>query len=51
MLATITCSLTFGRHDSTILVRRLIADVALPVLLPVQAPRIFASRAPTMPDA
>ncbi len=33
MLANITYSLTFGRHDATILYRSLIADIALPVLL------------------
>jgi len=41
MLANITYSLTFGRHDSAILARSLIADIALPVLLLIQAPVFF----------
>lgn len=45
MLANITYSLTFGRHDSTILIRSLIADIALPVLLLVEIPAFFGHRA------
>jgi hypothetical protein len=41
MLATITYSLTFGRHDSTIMARSFIVDIALPVLLLIQAPVLF----------
>jgi hypothetical protein len=41
LLASITYTLTFGRSDATLLVRSLIADVALPVLLLVQAPAVF----------
>ena len=41
MLANVTYSLTFGRHDATILARSLVADIALPVLLLIQAPAIF----------
>lgn len=45
MLANITYSLTFGRHDSTILARSLVADIALPILLLIQAPAFFGARA------
>jgi hypothetical protein len=45
MLANLTYSLTFGRYDSTILARRLVADVALPVLLLAQLRVFFARRA------
>lgn len=41
MLANITYSLTFGRHDSTILYRSLVADILLPVLLLVHIPAFF----------
>lgn len=41
MLANITYSLTFGLHDSTILVYSLIADIALPVLLLIHVPAFF----------
>lgn len=41
MLANLTYSLTFGRHDPTILARSLIADIALPVLLLAQIPVFF----------
>lgn len=40
-LANITYSLTFGRHDSTILYRSLIADIALPLLLLMHIPAFF----------
>ena len=45
MLANITYSLTFGAHDPTIFTRSLIADIAVPVLLLVMAPFIFARHA------
>lgn len=45
MLANVTYSLTFGRHDSTILARSLIADIALPVLLLVYMPVFFRAKA------
>ncbi len=45
MLANLTYSLTFGRYDSTILLRSLIADVALPVLLLLQIPVFFGKGA------
>ena len=41
MLANLAYSLTFGRHDSTILARSVIADIALPVLLLVHIPVFF----------
>ncbi len=41
MLANITYSLTFGRYDTTILYRSLIADIALPVLLLIHIPAFF----------
>jgi hypothetical protein len=41
MLANTAYSLTFGRHDQTILYRSLIADIALPVLLLVHLPAFF----------
>src|SRR5579885_3327654 len=45
MLADVAYSLTFGGYDSTILARSLVADIALPVLLLVQAPLFFGRRA------
>lgn len=41
MLANVTYSLTFGRHDPTILARSLVADFALPLLLLVHVPAFF----------
>lgn len=41
MLANVTYSLTFGRHDPTILARSLVTDVALPLLLLSQIPVFF----------
>jgi hypothetical protein len=45
LLASVTYSLTFGRHDATILARSVVADIALPVLLLVLAPTVFTRRA------
>ncbi|MFI5274634.1 MAG: hypothetical protein ACHQ4H_16500 [Ktedonobacterales bacterium] len=45
MLANLTYTLTFGAHDSTIFARSLVADIALPVLLLIQAPYFFGRRA------
>ena len=45
MLANLTYSLTFGRHDPTILARSLIGDIGLPLLLLVHAPAFFGRRA------
>jgi hypothetical protein len=50
-LSTLTYSLTFGLHDSTTLVRSLIADIALPVLLLVQVRPFFARRMREPDDA
>ncbi len=44
MLANLTYSLTFGRHDATILARSLIADIALPVLLLLHIPAFFGEK-------
>jgi len=41
MLANIAYSLTFGRHDPTILARSLVADIGLPVLLLLHIPAFF----------
>jgi hypothetical protein len=41
MLANLTYSLTFGRHDSTLLARSLIADIGLPLLLLIHLPAFF----------
>jgi hypothetical protein len=41
ILANLTYSLTFGRHDSTLLARSLIADIGLPLLLLVHLPAFF----------
>lgn len=43
-LAAITYTLTFGRHDSTILARSLVAAIGLPVLLLIQLPRFYGRR-------
>jgi hypothetical protein len=45
MLANLTYSLTFGRHDSTLLVRSLIADIGLPLLLFIHLPAFFGQPA------
>ncbi len=44
ILANVTYSLTFGRHDPVILRRSLIADVALPVLLLILLPAFYGKR-------
>jgi hypothetical protein len=43
-IANIVYVLTFGRHDSTILARALVAAIALPVLLLAAAPWFFGNR-------
>jgi len=43
MLANITYSLTFGRHDTTTLYRSLVADILLPILLLVHIPAFFSN--------
>lgn len=47
MLANITYSVTFGRHDTTALYRSLVADILLPILLLVHIPAFFGKRART----
>ncbi len=44
MLANITYSLTFGRHDTTTRYRSLVADILLPILLLVHIPAFFSNR-------
>ena len=51
MLSALAYALTFGRHDATTLVRSLVVVVALPVLLLLQVPVLFGSRARTSDDA
>lgn len=41
LIAAIGYSATFGAHDSTLLGRSLVADIALPVLLVIAAPSFF----------
>lgn len=41
ILANVVYTLTFGRHDSAILTRSLITDVALPILLLIHVPAFF----------
>lgn len=45
LIADLAYTLTFGRYDPAILRTSLIADIALPVLLLVQAPAFFGRRA------
>jgi hypothetical protein len=40
-MATLTYSLAFGRHDSTLLARSLIADIGLPLLPLIHLPAFF----------
>jgi len=44
MLANITYSLTFGRHDTTTLYRSLVADILLPILLLIHIPAFFGRK-------
>ncbi len=41
LLANLSYSLTFGRHDSTLLARSLVGDVGLPSLLLIHVPAFF----------
>lgn len=41
LLADVVYTITFGRYDSTILLRSLVVDVLLPILVLVQLPRFF----------
>jgi hypothetical protein len=47
MIANVGYTLTLARHDSTILARSLIADIAVPLLLIACAPAVFARQTPT----
>jgi hypothetical protein len=44
LVADLGYTLTFGRHDATVLSRALIADIGLPVLLLVQLPWLLGKR-------
>ncbi len=46
MLANITYSLTFGRHDTTTLYRSLVAEFLLPILLLMHIPAFFGRQGP-----
>jgi hypothetical protein len=41
LLANLTYTITFGAHDSTILIESLALDILIPMLLLVQIPRFF----------
>ncbi len=43
MLASVTYSLTFGRHDPALLARSLVADIVLPVLLLSYLPALLSN--------
>ena len=45
LLANLVYSLTFGRHDPTLLARSLVGDVGLPLLLLIHVPAFFQRRA------
>lgn len=49
MIANIGYTVTFGRHDSTILYRSLAADIAVPVFLLLCAPAVLRRRASGTP--
>jgi hypothetical protein len=51
MIANVGYTATFGFHDSTILGRSLVADVAVPVLLVLCAPTVFGRRSTAAPAA
>jgi hypothetical protein len=51
LIADLGYTFTFGRYDSTILLRSLVVDIALPVLLLVQVPRFFGRAARSGVDA
>lgn len=46
LVASLGYTFTFGVHDSTVLARSLIADIALPVLLLISAPSFFRREVP-----
>ncbi len=43
MIANVGYTFTIAHHDSTVLSRSLIADIAVPVLLLLCAPAVFSS--------
>jgi hypothetical protein len=49
MIANVGYTATFGVHDSTILGRSLVADIAVPVFLLLCAPTVFGRQAPAGP--
>jgi len=46
LIADLGYTFTLGRYDSALLRNSLIADLALPILLPLQAPRFFRKSQP-----
>jgi hypothetical protein len=46
LLANVTYTVTFGRHDATLLYRSLIGDIVLPLALLMHAPVIFTRQNP-----
>jgi hypothetical protein len=46
MIANLGYTFTIAHHDSTILSRSLIADIAVPILLVLSAPAVFARSRP-----
>jgi hypothetical protein len=46
LLANLTYTITFGAHDSTILIESLALDVLVPLLLLVQIPQFFGHQQP-----
>jgi hypothetical protein len=49
LVAVLGYTFTFGVHDSALLGRSLIADIALPVLLLISAPSFFRATTPDAP--
>jgi hypothetical protein len=46
-LANLTYTITFGAHDSTILMENLALDILVAVLLLIQIPRLFGRQQPS----
>jgi hypothetical protein len=51
MIANLGYTFTIARHDSTIMTRSLIADIAVPVLLLLCAPAVFRRRGAARADS
>jgi hypothetical protein len=51
MIANLGYTFTIARHDSTIMSRSLIADIAVPILLLLCAPAVFMRRSPASTTA